>query len=267
MKKYYLVTIFSFLLSVVSAQVGIGIINPSPTAMLEVSSTSDGGTTYKGFMPPRVPDVVSRDAIAPVAADVGLTIFVESTNCLQVWNGSVWENIHCNNNINFIDVVQNFDLGNSWGYNTDTIFFDNGILGFYGITDASNSIFSNLTTLTNSFLGIRDLNDSEDGNGTTGYATITFDAIDVSSALGGVTVAFDYDFFRFDNGDDAEYILIIDGIPQTTVVLINGSSNLSLSGSVSEQIPGGTSTVALQVRIKQNSDDDVGGFDNFRVFE
>ncbi len=267
MKKSFLVAVFSLLTSIMTAQVGIGTTNPSSASMLEVSGTTNGGAPYKGFMPPRVPDIAARDAIAPSTTDVGLTVFVEGIDCFQIWNGSAWESIHCNNSIEFINVVQNFDLGNSWGYNTDVSFFDNGTLGFYGITNASNSIFSNLTTLTNDFLGIRDLNDTEDGNGTTGFVTITFNTIDISTALGGVTVAFDYAFFRFDNGDDAEYIIIIDGIPQPAVELINGTSDLSLSGSVLELIPGGTSTVALQVRVKQDGNDDVGGFDNFRIFE
>lgn len=247
-------------------QVGIGTTSPSPAAMLEVSSTSDGGLTYKGLMPPRVPTVANRDAINPSSTDIGLAVFVEATQCLQIWNGTSWENLHCLNTLPFTNLVQNFDLGTTWGYTSDIPFFDNGTDGFFGITDASNSIFSNLTTLTNNFLGIRDLDDEGD-NGTTGYATITFNTVDVSSALGGVTVAFDYDFYRFDAGDDAEYILIIDGVPQTAVMLINGAADLSLSGSVSESIPGGTTTVGLQVRIQQNGDTDVGGFDNFRIYE
>jgi hypothetical protein len=265
MKNYFLNVFFAFSSTLLLAQVGVGTTTPSAASMLEISSTSDGGITYKGLMPPRVPDVTARDAIAATSTDIGLTVFVDNIDCLQIWNGTSWENIHCNNNVAFIGVVQNFDLGTSWGYTTDVPFFDNGVLGFYGITNASNSIFSNLTTLTNDFLGVRDLNDTEDGNGTDDFATITFNTIDVSSSLGGVTVAFDYDFFEFDNGDDAEYILIIDGISQTPVTLINGSGDLSLSGSISESIPGGTFSVALQVRIKQNGDD-VGGFDNFRIF-
>ena len=232
MKNYFLNVFFAFSSTLLLAQVGVGTTTPSAASMLEISSTSDGGITYKGLMPPRVPDVTARDAIAATSTDIGLTVFVDNIDCLQIWNGTSWENIHCNNNVAFIGVVQNFDLGTSWGYTTDVPFFDNGVLGF---------------------------------NGTDDFATITFNTIDVSSSLGGVTVAFDYDFFEFDNGDDAEYILIIDGISQTPVTLINGSGDLSLSGSISESIPGGTFSVALQVRIKQNGDD-VGGFDNFRIF-
>lgn len=79
-------------------QVGIGTTTPSPAAMLEVSSTSDAGTTYKGMMPPRVPNVDARNLISPTADDVGLLVFVESNSCLQMWSGTVWVNVRCTNN-------------------------------------------------------------------------------------------------------------------------------------------------------------------------
>lgn len=77
------------------SQVGIGTTNPSAASMLEVSSTSDGGITYKGLMPPRVEVASQRDLINPSNNDVGLMVFVESIGCLQIWNGISWENIYC----------------------------------------------------------------------------------------------------------------------------------------------------------------------------
>ncbi len=95
MKK--LVCIFSLgLFSIFGfSQVGIGTINPSAASMLEVSSTSDGGLTFKGLMPPRVPTVSERDAINATANDVGLLVFVQSIGCFQMWNGIGWESVHC----------------------------------------------------------------------------------------------------------------------------------------------------------------------------
>lgn len=80
------------------AQVGIGTTTPSNAAMLEVSSTADEGTTYKGFMPPRVADIASRNLISPSTSDVGLLVFVQSNGCLQMWSGTVWINVRCTNN-------------------------------------------------------------------------------------------------------------------------------------------------------------------------
>lgn len=77
------------------SQVGVGTIAPSTKAMLEVSSTSNNGITYKGFMPPRVASIAHRNAINPGFRDFGLIIFVEATGCLQLWDGDSWENISC----------------------------------------------------------------------------------------------------------------------------------------------------------------------------
>ena len=93
MKQFYLSAIFSLITVFVFAQVGIGTVNPSPVSMLDVSSTSDGGTTYKGFMPPRVPNAAARDAINPGYSDFGLLVFVEHSGSLQIWDGDSWENI------------------------------------------------------------------------------------------------------------------------------------------------------------------------------
>lgn len=76
------------------SQVGIGTTTPSNASMLEVSGQTISGD-YKGFMPPRVPTNIERDAISPLATDTGLLVFVTDTGCLNIWNGSSWEDIHC----------------------------------------------------------------------------------------------------------------------------------------------------------------------------
>ncbi len=93
MKK--ILFLFTVLISLFShSQVGIGTTTPSDAAMLEVSSQVNGGD-FKGFMPPRVSTDTDRDAINPQATDAGLLVFVISTGCLNIWNGSSWEDIHC----------------------------------------------------------------------------------------------------------------------------------------------------------------------------
>ena len=88
------------LISTISyCQVGIGTINPTESSMLEVSSTVNGGITYKGFMPPRVPNIPARNQITPNISEAGLLIFVMNNgigeSCLQIWDGGVWNNIYC----------------------------------------------------------------------------------------------------------------------------------------------------------------------------
>ena len=254
----------AFFASTIYCQVGIGTTNPSTASMLEVSSTSDGGATYGGFLPPRVPNITARDAITTTVDDLGLQVYVEDIGCFQIFNGFGWESIHCINNLGFTNLYQNFDLNTSWGYTSNVSFFDNGTSGFYGITNNSRVGFNVINTLTNNFLGVHDLDD-EGNNGTNGFATITFNTINVSLAASGTTLSFDYHFFEFDNGDDAYYTLTIDGIPQPEAILIQGVSNLSISGSVTKSIPPGTLTVSLKIRIKQNGQDDFAGFDNFAI--
>ena len=244
-------------------QVGINTTSPSPASILEIRSTQDN-IHFGGLMPPRVPSIASRNTICPSFSDIGLLVFVEGIQCLQIWNGTSWEDIHCLNEVSLLGIFQNFDLNSSWGYSSDVAFFDNGIDGYYGITNASNGGFSNLTTLTNDFLGIMDLDD-EGMNGTSGFAIITFNTIDVSGANAGSVLSFNYEFFEFDIGDDAYYTVTIDGIPQTEVQLINGLSNLSLSGNVSVPIPPGTGTVGLSLRIRQDGAGDYAGFDSFAI--
>ncbi|WP_432410606.1 hypothetical protein [Rasiella sp. SM2506] len=86
------ILIFSF--SCIS-QVGIGTITPSPRSVLEISSSSNGGASYGGFLPPRVSTIVQRNMISPGFSDVGMLIFVEAIGCLQLWDGDSWENITC----------------------------------------------------------------------------------------------------------------------------------------------------------------------------
>jgi len=63
-----------------------------------------------------------------------------------------------------------------------------------------------------------------------------------------------------------QYEVFFDDISQGVVTLINGASNLSASGTVLINIPGGTTNARITVGVKQNGDD-YGALDNFRVYE
>ncbi|KKL07558.1 hypothetical protein LCGC14_2584830 [marine sediment metagenome] len=124
MKKITFLLVFFALTA--SAQVGIGTTEPSGAAMLEVSSSSND-VDYKGFMPPRV-SLEQRNLIKPKTRDIGLVVFVNDPSnamqCLQVWNGSAWQDIYCINDIGFSNIVQNFDSGETWSYSSDIDFFE-----------------------------------------------------------------------------------------------------------------------------------------------
>ncbi|MGH1336201.1 MAG: T9SS type A sorting domain-containing protein [Aureispira sp.] len=89
-----------------------------------------------------------------------------------------------------------------------------------------------------------------------------------------VTINFDYDIVGFDNGDDIFYTVIIDGVAQAQVQMINGGTGTpmgsgtgatSTGGYVTEviTIPNGTSTVGLEVLVDQNGGSDRAALDNF----
>jgi hypothetical protein len=112
MRKLFLFFGFSLIAISSYCQVGIGTVTPSTAAMLEVSSTSDAGVTYKGMMPPRVPSFETRQAINPSSIDIGLLIFVESIGCLQIWNGVSWESIYCLDTIPIEPWINEFHYDN-----------------------------------------------------------------------------------------------------------------------------------------------------------
>ena len=70
-----------------SSQIGIGTTTPEQTAILEVNSTD------KGLLPPRLTNEQRNLVLNPAK---GLTIFNNTTNCLEFWNGSGWYNV-CDN--------------------------------------------------------------------------------------------------------------------------------------------------------------------------
>lgn len=115
MKTIVFILCIGLTLGEMFGQVGIGTVNPTNSSMLEVSSTSDGGATYKGFMPPRVLTVTERDAIYPNYSDYGLIVFVANNGsgqgCLQIWDGDSWEDINC------ITVAQPVVWVNEFHYN------------------------------------------------------------------------------------------------------------------------------------------------------
>ena len=237
---------------------GIGTTNPSNAAMLEVSSTSDFGTTYKGFMPPRVPDVNARDAINPTLNDIGLVVYVQSIDCLQMWNGVGWEDIYCIT-IPAVGIAsQDFDASIGWTYAENPT--------FYNVSDDIWDIVGSLPNIddfTGNFLGCRDL-DNPNGGGPFPHV-IEFDNVNVSAGV-NVKVAFDYDVHEFDNGDLVEYEIFHDDVGQGVVILVDVAGDTSVNGTEIINIPSLVTQVRLTLSITQDGGGDYAGFDNFMVY-
>ena len=164
--------------------------------------------------------------------------------------------------------IQDFDNPSpEWTYTNDIPFFDNGwgIDGYYGIIDISSANPLSYESFTDNILGENDLYD-ESQNGTDGFATITFDDVDISNFT-NVRVQFDWQVIGYvDNNDDAQYELFYDGISQGSVFLLDGNNEIENdAGTVILDIPDSVNTVALQIRVRDNDISGYSGFDNFKV--
>jgi len=119
----------------------------------------------------------------------------------------------------------------------------------------------------NQFWGIRDL----DGNcGGTGFETITFPSITISS-FSGVTFSFDYNAIGLDNNEDLKYELFYDNVSQGEVIVVNGvggnsdNTNGWLTETVS--IPSSVNNVSVILFARCNNGSERAGFDNVLLTE
>ncbi len=249
--------------NILFAQVGINTTKPSTASVLHIESSTDG-FNFGGLMPPVVNSLSERNAIDPGISDIGLLIFlsdaVNNNYCFQIWNGSSWEDLYCIIAPAVVDIAsQDFDSNLSWTYLENPSFYQTG----NDIWDRVNSL-PNITSLDNNFLGCRDLNNTNGGGNF--IHEIEFYNVTVS-AYTNVQVTFEYDVFEFDGGDDVFYELFFDDVGQGLIQLIDGlnGGGISESETLVLTVPNGTNTVRLTLGIIQNGDDDMGGFDNFRI--
>ena len=108
-------SIFSLLLILLSSitlaqntAVGVGTVNPHPSAELEISSTK------RGLLPPRMSSQ-QRDSIVDPA--VGLQIFNTSTNCLQMFVYGTWQDVFCGKAPDTIPATLSNGLVGYWPFN------------------------------------------------------------------------------------------------------------------------------------------------------
>ncbi len=245
-----------------TAQVGIGTTTPSPAAMLEVNA-GDGTLGYRGFMPP-IMTIAQRNMINVSSTDVGLQVFINDTvagiQCLQFYTGTTWVCANDPTNAGVtVFAAQDFDSTTTWGFTLTPAAYN--VPALDDLWDIVN-VLDNITGFTGNFLGCQDLsNDIAIGD-----HIIAFDNVDISAATAS-KLSFDYDIFEFDAGDDVDYELFYDDNSQGIFSIINGGGNLSLSGTVTLNIPNTVTNVRISVIINQNGNADTAGFDNFRVFE
>jgi hypothetical protein len=154
---------------------------------------------------------------------------------------------------------QDFEGGSdNWSYTPSPAVFNAGE-DVWDIVTSSFHTFGTIPSSGSSFWGIQDLNSP---SGTTGFATLTFASVNVSS-FSSVKITFDYEVDGFDSGDDIKYEAFFDDVSQGEVLLVDGFSNLNQDGTVSIDVSDGTANVYLIVSVKQDGGGDYGCLDNF----
>jgi len=261
MKK--IVFLLLFFCSILSAQVGINTASPSEGSVLHLKALNSSGT-YGGFMPPKV-SLAERALIPVTGVDDGMMIFLSDgvNRCLQFYNAvdKVWVDFYCMPVVVSVVYEQDFDSNVSWTYQSSVPFFQNGMDGYYNVSDGTE--FASLT-LNDNFLGVRDLDD-EGVNGTAGEAIISFDQVDVSG-ISSAVFSFEYDSHEFNNVTDYfKYELVYDGVGQGQTVLCEGCNN-DADGVVSVSIPDAVTNFYVKIIIQCNGGNDYVGFDNFKIF-
>ncbi len=263
MKRYTHFHLFLLVQSIVFAQVGINTTNPSTASVLDVKSSSDG-INFGGLKPPIISSLSDRNSISPGLNDIGLIIFLsDATNgdfCFQIWNGSTWEDVYCIITPTIVDIAsQDFDSNLTWAYTVNPSFYNVG----NDVWDIVNTL-PNITGLTGNFLGCRDLNNTNGGGNF--IHEIQFNNVNVS-AYTNVQITFEYNVFEFDGGDDIFYEVFYDDAGQGLVQLVNGinGGGVSENETVVLSIPNGITNTRITIGVIQNGDDDMLGFDNFRV--
>ncbi|MCF8295324.1 MAG: fibronectin type III domain-containing protein [Bacteroidales bacterium] len=108
------------------------------------------------------------------------------------------------------------------------------------------------------YWGVKDLNSP---SGTSSWGTLLFETVDIS-LFEQVGLSFYYECIGYDSGDDMKYQLILNGVPQSEVLLIDGLSNLSVSGLENISIADTVQTIALLIAWKQNGTTDYAGIDS-----
>jgi hypothetical protein len=255
----FFLCLFSFLMF---SQVGIGTTNPSSAAILDINGVSGNGTRFGGLMPPRVPSQIQRDAIPVASTDTGLLVFVQDSATFQMWNGIYWETIYTLSTQAITLAVQDFDTNINWNYSLNPAVYNTNN-DIWDIVTTLGSNTSEIDIVSGYFLGCRDLDNPI--TGTNLIHEIAFENVAISSIV-NARLAFDFDVFEFDNGDDVQYEVYHDDVSQGIVTFVNGSGDLTLEGTITISIPNSVTNIRITLGISQNGDTDFAGFDNFRVY-
>lgn len=135
---------------------------------------------------------------------------------------------------------------------------------FWGIGGSIGSISPSPATGGSNLWAIQDLNNPDGGSAAGG--TLSFPAIN-TTGYANFTVSFDYNVSGFDNGDDIEAQVTVDGVAQPIEVVVDGFSNFSTPGwqTYSFSWTPAAGNISFEIFVSQNGDGDQGAIDNIML--
>ncbi|GGW53191.1 putative secreted protein (Por secretion system target) [Winogradskyella epiphytica] len=163
---------------------------------------------------------------------------------------------------------QDFDGSTpNWPYSTDVTTFDNGwgTDGYYGVIDSNIATPLNHSSFSGNIFGENDIND--EGNGTTGFATLTLEPVSISDFT-NVRVSFDWNVHGYSNSAGVvQYRLLYDGVAQPWIRIVEGGvPAATTTGTENVTIPDTVNSISLQIRLRNRNDvNGYTGFDNFKL--
>ena len=211
-----------------AGRIAIGTGTPDASAVLDISSTT------LGFLPPRM-TTVQRDAINSGTFATGLTVFNTTTNTLQYYDGSAWQNASASGGLAINDLsdgiadASNLMLGSG---KTSTYDVQNTVVGVDAF--ASNSAASQANTV----MGWEAMNS---GTGEADYNTVIGRRSGSSLSAAEHNTFIGYDSGRaMGNGDNNVFIGSLTGDGMT-----DGTNNIFIGYNVD----GSTTTVSNELNI------------------
>lgn len=151
----------------------------------------------------------------------------------------------------------------TWSYTeTPAAFVPNSDGDYWGVVSSLGSI-SPPGNGGSSMWGIEDLTNN---NGGAGEGDISLSSVN-TTGYSNFVVSFDYHVDGFDNGDDIDAQVTVDGVAQPIEIVVDGSSNFSTNGwetyTFNWNAP--ASTIGLDIIIDQNGNGDQGAIDNITL--
>ena len=261
----------------------VNLFEPNPVILAAQDANANQDFDYDGLVSVSTTGTFDPVSTTSVNAVDGLAIFNNlvfsetGTNFILIGSyvppgggGSLFYNSTSFNVGNPLIILaqQDFDgSGPEWTFTNDIAFFDNGwgTDGYYGPINVSQASPLDWPFFSGNVIGDNDLND-EGENGTSGFARLTFDEIDISG-LNNVKIIFDWQVIGYTaNTCDVRYRTIIDGANGPLVTLFDGNGiPTEDEGRVVIQVPDGTTTVAFYIEVRNNQINGFSGVDNFRL--